>query len=661
MCAQEKNQGILPHPDSAILIKEVTVSAYKIPGKLQTLPGSIAVISADNLRNSDAFILNDILSQIPGVTMQTGTFLTSRLVIRGMGSRTPYNTNRIRSYLNEIPLTSADGISNPEEIDISSTGKIEIIKGPSSALYGSGLGGSINMYTPVNSQKELSIRADYESFNTQKINISGNTGSKRNRLWGNIGSLSSSGYRENNHFRRASFIGTYGSEHNRWSLSSTLLFMGVWGGIPSSLGKTRFEQHPEQAAESWKAIKGYKEYFKALAGIEMSNNLTHNLKSSLMLFGKLNDNYEKRPFNNLDDISFNGGMRFRLVYQEGNAAMNAGADWISEQYKWKLDKDNLLINSNIEFRKHLNIYSVFSLKIAEVLNISAAAALNSATYRLKDRFPSDGDQSGKRSFPLVFSPRLGINYSPSEAVAFYASAGHGFSLPSPEETLLPEGNVNRDIRPEHGFQFEAGIRLNTSAVLIDAAVYWIELKDLLVTKRLTEDIFTGINAGRTRHMGVELSASSELFRSENFPGKLRADLSFTGSLNHFIDFSDNGIEYDGNYLPGIPFENASMQLNWMPWKIFSLETSFKYTGSQYLTDDNAINYPGYFLSDLSFAFRIKMKKGTDIRISAGMNNVTNTRYASMLVVNAIGIGNNEPRYYYPGLPRRIFAGISVVF
>ena len=46
------------------------------------------------------------LNTIPGITMQTGTYLTSRIVIRGMGSRTPYNTNRIRSYLNEIPLTS---------------------------------------------------------------------------------------------------------------------------------------------------------------------------------------------------------------------------------------------------------------------------------------------------------------------------------------------------------------------------------------------------------------------------------------------------------------------------------------------------------------------------------------------------------------------------
>jgi len=69
----------------------------------------------------------------------------------------------------------------------------------------------------------------------------------------------------------------------------------------------------------------------------------------------------------------------------------------------------------------------------------------------------------------------------TDNMAFYASAGHGFSLPSPEETLLPEGAVNPDIKPEQGFQYEIGSRFNlVNRVLeVDAALYLIELKTFL--------------------------------------------------------------------------------------------------------------------------------------------------------------------------------------
>ena len=69
--------------------------------------------------------------------MQSGTYATSRIVIRGMGSRTPYNTNRIKFYLNDIPITSSDGVSNPEDINLQMIDRLEVVKGPASALYGS--------------------------------------------------------------------------------------------------------------------------------------------------------------------------------------------------------------------------------------------------------------------------------------------------------------------------------------------------------------------------------------------------------------------------------------------------------------------------------------------------------------------------------------------
>ncbi len=62
--------------------------------------------------------------------MAAGTYNTNRLVIRGVGSRTPYNTNRIKAYLDDIPLTSGDGVSTLEDQDQLAIGRMEILKGP---------------------------------------------------------------------------------------------------------------------------------------------------------------------------------------------------------------------------------------------------------------------------------------------------------------------------------------------------------------------------------------------------------------------------------------------------------------------------------------------------------------------------------------------------
>ncbi|HHT34948.1 MAG TPA: Plug domain-containing protein, partial [Bacteroidales bacterium] len=134
--------------DSTIRLSEVIVNAYQVNTRQHQLPGSISLLTAEEMERGDSNSFAHALHAMPGIYMHSGTYATSRIVIRGVGSRTPYNTNRIKAYLNDIPITSSDGISTPEDIDLTGIARMEVIKGPASALYGSGLGGNINLYTP---------------------------------------------------------------------------------------------------------------------------------------------------------------------------------------------------------------------------------------------------------------------------------------------------------------------------------------------------------------------------------------------------------------------------------------------------------------------------------------------------------------------------------
>lgn len=653
----------LSQSDSIRILDAVRVESYQISGSLRSIPGSLSVLTGEAIGQTDGTNMAGTLNTLPGVTMQTGSFTTNRIVIRGMGSRTPYNTNRIRTYLNDIPLTSSEGISSPEEIDLQSLGRIEIVKGPSSALYGSGLGGSINLLTPVTLLRNLRAGIQYGSYNTVQAGITGNLITDQSDFFGHIGYLHSDGYRENSRYDRVSLLSAAGWKFAGWTVNYSLLLMGVRAGIPSSLGATMFENDPQSAAPAWKSIEGYKRYGKGMAGITLAKSFKDRFTNKLILFGRGIDSYEKRPFNNLDDRSLGAGLRNKLSYHGEKTDWLLGVEWIYEQYYWKLDLDGSLLNENRENRSQLNVFAMGYYRPSRKLNISVAGAINRITYSLTDLYADNGDQSDTRSFPVIFSPRVGFNYAPFTNWAIYGSAGHGFSMPSPEETLLPAGDVNQDIKPEQGFQFEIGTRLSLldRDLEFDGTLYWIELKDLLVTKRITEDIFTGLNAGQTRHLGMELQLYSCIISMTDFPGKIHTAFSYTLTMNRFIEFTDDTSTYDGNLLPGIPDQTLYFQLTWEPAKWMEFSFDLRYTGNQYLKDDNSLEYPGYLISNLKMTANLPVKKSAVLSLFAGINNLSDNHHASMLVVNAQGFGATEPRYYYPGLPRNGYIGLRYSF
>lgn len=649
--------------DSTIQLGEVVVNAYQVNTRQHQLPGSISLLAGEEIERGDGNSFANILHAMTGIYMHSGTYATSRIVIRGVGSRTPYNTNRIKAYLNDIPITSSDGISTPEDIDLGGIARIEVIKGPASTLYGSGLGGNINLYTPQEGGESGSALLQYGSFNTIKAGAGGNMQRNNLQIGGQVSHLRSDGHRENNRLRRTTLLTSGRWRHSSWSLSYTLLLIDMNAQIPSSVGKTRYETSPASAAANWKAVEGYKEYQRAIAGITLTNRLADNWSNRLTLFGRWADNYERRPFNNLDDGTAGGGIRNRLNYHHERFDLLLGAEWLSDSYRWMLDLEDEMINRNRERRHQGNLFGMVYWRPTARWNISLGGAVNSIRYRLTDQFPDNGDQSGSRNFPLIFSPRMGVNYAPSSALALYASVGHGFSMPSPEETLLPEGDINSELEPEQGMQYETGIRLNlfSSATQLEASLYLINLSNLLVTKRLTEDLFTGINAGRTRHAGLELMWRQQLFDHPSFPGSLTMHANYTWSRNRFVAFTDNEERYDGNNLPGIPAHMTQAGLQWQLLPQLSVEAQLQQMGMQYIDDANSLSHAGYFLANMKASWRFPAGSRGDATLFAGVNNLTNTHYAAMLTVNAVAFGTAEPRYYYPGMPRDTYVGLSWQF
>jgi len=218
----------------SVLMPEVKVSATLINGSLKNVVGSISVITKKDIENHNSLTVAGQLNSLPGIYMHNGTNTTNRIVIRGIGSRTPYSSNRIRAYLNDIPLTNGDGVTTIEDIDVERLGRIEVIKGPSSALYGSGLGGTIKLTTNTTNES-LKLSSTLSSFNTLKLGTTASGKLGDFQFNASYFNTKSDGYRQNNKYNKHSMLLTSNKRFNKTDVSFTLLYTDYNAQIPSSL------------------------------------------------------------------------------------------------------------------------------------------------------------------------------------------------------------------------------------------------------------------------------------------------------------------------------------------------------------------------------------------------------------------------------------------
>jgi iron complex outermembrane receptor protein len=84
------------------------------------------------------------------------------------------------------------------------------------------------------------------------------------------------------------------------------------------------------------------------------------------------------------------------------------------------------------------------------------------------------------------------------------------------------------------------------------------------------------------------------------------------------------------------------------------------TGKQFLDDANTKSYESYTVADLKAGYKMSVKQ-IKLNFYSGVNNLLDTKYASMILVNAPSFGGNLPRYYYPGIPRYFYFGLGINF
>lgn len=656
-------------------LKEVVISPLHINNNLLNTPASIGILSKKDLLQNNTTDITTVINTIPGVFMQSSNFTTTRISIRGIGARTTYGTNKIRAFYGSIPLTSGNSETVIDDIDLENIYQIEIIKGPLSSIYGAGLGGAI-LISPQLSKtngQSAGISSVFGSFGLLKNSLNYSLDEKEGSLNLNYHNLKTDGWRENSAYKREGITlagELFRKKNSKLTYFSNYTYLNAF--IPSSINKTAFENNPKSGAPTWVASKGYKEYKSTLGGLSYDFKINENLNNSTSVFINYKDSNEPRPFDILRQYTFAAGARtqFSGKFKIGKIENNfiTGIEYFTDTYKGNTFQNLYQQNNGLgslqgdqltetgQKRHFYNIFSQLRTLLSSQFEIQAGLNYNKTKFSL-DNYSENTNQ--KYSYDGIFSPQLSLLFKPSKQQTLYFSISRGFSLPATEETLTSEGTINTNIKPENGYNFEVGGKFYffNKNLYTEIAVYRMEIKDLLVAKRVGDDQYVGLNAGKTFHEGIEITLNHNWQINRFF--SLNSYLSGSLGKYEFKEFVDNGNDYSGNKLTGVAANkiNAGIILN-TNLGIY-LNADYQFVDEIPMNDANTAFSDSYNIVNLKAGYRFEILQGLSTNFTAGINNLTNEKYASLILPNAVAAGNASPRYYYPGLPINYYGTISL--
>ncbi|WP_446050651.1 TonB-dependent receptor family protein [Zobellia laminariae] len=664
--------------DSVTVLQEVILTDTVITKNATGIVPS-SVIDTKSFQNYSPIDMVSAINQIPGVFVLSGALNTNKITIRGIGARSQYGTDKLQLYYNDIPLTNGTGSSTIETYDLENLDGIEVIKGPKGTAYGTGLGGAIILHSGENTKEATSLENNFTtgSYGLLKNNLSFSHSDTKLSLMVRYGHMETDGYRENNRFERDGIlVNTSYKINSKNKVSFLLNHIDYSAQIPSSISRSAFDEDPKQAAFTWKSAQGFEDNNYTLAGISYQHEFSSRLENTTSIFYTYLDHYEPRPFNILDEITNGYGFRSRFLgnfnFLQRKAEYTFGAELYKDEYNWgtfeNLYEENNgngslkggRISDNKEFRRKFNGFGSLTLPLTDQFTAQIGLNINKTHYDFRDKFNSGSDnKNAKRDFKAIVLPSLDLNYKLNEYHFIYANISRGFSNPSLERSLTPEGVINPDIAQETGINYELGGQFNffKKNLHVDLAVYRMDIKNLLVDQRIGEDQYIGKNAGSTKHQGIDLELSYTIALTPQL--QLRPFINYTLSDFSFVEFIDGENDFSGNPLTGVPKNRLNSGLQMQMNNGFYWNTTHQYVDKISLTDANTLYSDAFNVLNTKIGYRKELSSRFTIGLNLGINNIFDTKYAQSVLINATGFGGSEPRYYYPGNGRNWYGGLKL--
>jgi iron complex outermembrane receptor protein len=188
------------------------------------------------------------------------------------------------------------------------------------------------------------------------------------------------------------------------------------------------------------------------------------------------------------------------------------------------------------------------IDLFDKLTLVLGGRYDNVRFKVDDVLLSDGDQTGSRTFDQL-TGRFGLLYRLMPAMHAYINIAQSFETPSTTELVnRPDdlGGLDPNIEPQKAVNYEIGVKGQAwQRLRYELALFYIDLKDELISFVENDRTFYR-NVGESHRYGVELGLALQVFQG------LRASFAYTYLNAEFDQFPKNGVDLDGNEVPGLP-------------------------------------------------------------------------------------------------------------
>jgi iron complex outermembrane receptor protein len=647
------------------------------------LPFAVSVQTPDSTRPGQRHLsLDETLWLIPGLSVsnRNNPSQDPRISIRGFGARSAFGVRGIRVLRDGIPLTLPDGQTPVDYLDLESVGRVEVMRGSASSLYGNAGGGVVDIRTsdplPVPVSGEARIWTG--SFGTRRVVAKSGGTTGRFSYQGNVARTESYGYRDfsrqrtSNGFARLSLDADGGSYALEWLGLRTPLAQN-----PGSLTRAQFDADPRMAdplsirkaarkAVTQSQIGLTARHNLALAEVEASayagtRSLFNPLTFAIVDVGRAISGGNVRatlPFSLLGvSHRITGGTELQL---QNDLRLNyTNCDNIPPPTVPTAtcpdptsERGSVTLNQR-EIVSSIGSYVRDELALGERFTLTGAARADAVRFEVKDRLidATNPDDSGQRPLHAI-SPMVGLLARLSPLQSAYANISSAFETPTATELgNQPSGaaGINRELKPQRSITYEMGLKgARTTGWQYNAAIFATRVQDELIPYDIPASggrrYFR--NAGRTSRRGVELGSGLTA-------GAFDLGGAYTYANYRFVDFTVDTAHYAGNRIPGIPRQTfqASAAVRSV---VGTLVAEATLADRMFVNDANSESSPGYGIVNARL-ISIASMGASAAEITLGVQNIFDRKYVASVNVNAAG-----GKFYEPGSQRSIYLGISLI-
>lgn len=718
---------------STQVLNEIEITATSNQNKLiLTQAASIAKLGTTEIKRGTGLFLDDAVNaNIPGVFMQRRTISAGQQFnIRGYGNgargtngtNSNFDTQGTKVYLNGIPITDAEGITLMDDIDFGSIGNVEILKGPAGSLYGLAIAGVVNLKTITGDKNTSSVsqEAMFGSYGLKRFTTRLQVGGERSSLSVSYGRQEYDGFARHTASQKdfVNFVGEF-HPNQKQSITTYIGYSNSYDQRNGELTVNQYNSFDYSGNPNYVANDAHSNIISFRAGLGHTYKFNKTLSNTTTIFGsginnnassaggwtdKLPVNYGIRSTFNLDfqlsdKIHLSGIIGIESQRQNSQTIGYAMTDPVSGKNNDPTNYNNTGVynfigaqTSNVyTVSKTTSLFSEWTVSLPNEFSVTAGIGLSSMNIELNNRAFASATSTIPRyvsgSYTDMISPRFAINKVFSKQISAYFSYSKGYKAPVSSYFWIPlTGQLNADLRPEIGNQFEIGTK---GSILNDKLFYQVALFDALFTNKMTvvavpnpsntATSYTYIaNGGDQDNKGVEIlikysayQSNAGIFKSINpFANFTYSDFTYGNfkfqQLNS-TKTSNVETDYTGKKVAGVPTIAYNLGIDASTNFGFYTSANLNYRGATYFVSNNEIlardhrtdnindeaQTKPYSLLNAKIGFRKIFSNHFDVDAYFGANNITSQQYYQMVFVNQL------PDAYLPG-PKdaNYFGGIN---